>query len=168
MYFHDHDDIDDDDKFWRGDDETPSSGSAKSFFDSHDKAADFAPDDTMLLFGCEISPVEPQLAVVFLSRFKKLESACNVLRAANALRDVIGIGAILPSEQTKHWNDQHDVGQQVQFWPEGLNGETYLSRTTSPAFNTAAGPCVLVADHDKAVPLVNVQPRKIDSPEVAP
>jgi hypothetical protein len=167
MCFQD-DDIDHDDQFWRGDDDKPISDKAKSYFDDLDWAEEFCPNESFCLFGCTISQTELQLALALLSKFKSVESACNVLKAANALRELTGLGPVVHSEQTMNWNAQHQVGQMVQVWPIGLNGESFLTRTTTVAFDTAAGPCVLVADDDKAVPLTNVQPRQIDSPEVSP
>jgi hypothetical protein len=156
---------DDDNEFFR-DDDSPTSDDIKAFFDNYDRAADFRPDETILLFGCELTPSDLQLAAALLSRFKRVKSACNVLRAADALRDVIGIGRTTADESTKRWNNMFQVGQQVQFWPDGRNGETYLSRTTSPAFDTHKGPCILVEDHETAVALCNVEPRRIKTPEV--
>ena len=155
----------DDNEFFR-DDDSPTSDDIKAFFDNYDRAADFRPDETILLFGCELTPSDLQLAAALLSRFKRVESACNVLRAADALRHVIGIGRATADESTKQWNNAFQVGQQVQFWPDGRNGETYLSRTTSPAFDTHKGPCILVEDHETAVALCNVEPRRIKTPEV--
>ncbi len=157
---------DDNDDFYK-DDSEKLNNEVSSFFDDYDRAGDFSPKESILLFGCDISPTELQLANVFLSRFKKLESACNVLRAADALRNVIGIGHTTTDEATRRWNDVNRVGQQVQFWPDGRNGETYLSRTSSPAFDTPGGPCILVEDHQTAVSLSNVEPRKVNSPEVS-
>jgi hypothetical protein len=154
-----------DDEFWN--EKRELNEEAKAFFANYDRAADFAPKETLLLYGCEVTATDIQLANVFLSRFKKLESACNVLRAASALRNVIGLGTSTADESTKRWNDVFHIGQQVQYWPDGRNGETYLSRTSSPAFDTPCGPCILVEDHETAVALCNVEPRKIKSPEVA-
>lgn len=140
---------------------------ARQWLRDYDRAAEFDSERTLEIFGCELLPTDLQLANVFLCRFKKLESACNALRAAHALRLVIGDGRASSADETRQWNLAFAVGQQVQFWPDGRNGETYISKTSSPAFDTPIGPCILVEDYEVAVSLFNVQPSKINSPEVA-
>ncbi len=152
---------------YRDDDDEITPEDAKAFFDDYDKCSGFDPDDTILLFGCELSRTDLQLCSAFLSRFKTVNSACNALKASDALRNVIGYGKTTADPSTARWNAGYIPGQQVQFWPAGRNGESYLSETTSPAFDTPVGPCVLVADHSEAVPLCNVEPRSIKFPEVS-
>lgn len=162
------DDDNDDFEFFTDDEETEKQREkAKAWFDNYDRCGSFNPDESILLYGCELTATDIQLANVFLARFKSLESACNVLKASNALRNVIGQGNTTKDPETTRWNMAYKPGQVVQFWPDGRNGETYLSETTSPAFDTPTGPCVMVADHVVAVLLCNVEPRKTTSPEVS-
>ena len=108
---------------YRDDDDEITPEDAKAFFDDYDKCSGFDPDDTILLFGCELSRTDLQLCSAFLSRFKTVNSACNALKASDALRNVIGYGKTTADPSTARWNAGYIPGQQVQFWPQAATAK---------------------------------------------
>ena len=119
--------------------------------------------DSILIFNVETGIVDIQLANVMLSRLGNVDAAVQVLKAAWAMREVLGHGPLHGSEDARRWNTAFSVGQTVSVHPGGMNGEgSFLSRTDSPAFETASGACILLENSEKAFSLLNVRPSALN------
>ncbi len=129
-------------------------------------SCDFNPESrTIVMFDVGCSVADLQLATAMLHNVGSVEACMHLLKAAWHLRNLTGHAA--ESEESRRWNRQHPVGTLVQFWIGGRNGETFLSRTASPAFDMAhVGPVLVVEDHQEAISLGCLQPSSVSHPEV--
>lgn len=137
-------------------------------------SCEFEPNSQyMLMFNVELNHKQLLLANALLDHVEKDSSpegvqdqARAVLQAAMALRGLTGQRPSPPTEQARQWNAQTAVGDVVQVWLNGRNGDSFLSRTESPAIDTPCGPVVLIRDHHKAVSLFDVRAVSCSSQEV--
>lgn len=90
-----------------------------------------------------------------------LHGAIEILKAAFALREFMGAARAKPTAETRDWNAQRETGQLVQYWPNGRNSDSFLTRTTSPAIDTPQGPAVLLEMAKRAVSLFDVEARSL-------
>lgn len=123
-------------------------------------------DPILMLFNVECDLTTLQLANALLNWTGGVREAHNVLRAADALRDVLGLLGVPQTDESRQWNDQYETGQAVRVMSQDSESGEFLSRTTSPAIDTAGGAVVLVRDHDAAVPLCDVVPVNIKCREL--
>lgn len=147
---------DDDDDFCS--DHTKPSGEVDSGYNASDFAEDWP---TWFLFNVEMGPKHLTVANVLLDMVPDLNSALEIMKAAFALREFMGTSRVQPTAKTRDWNAQHETGQLVQYWPNGRNSDSFLTRTTSPAIDTPQGPAVLLEMAKRAVSLFDVEARNL-------
>jgi hypothetical protein len=130
------------------------------------------PEDELhehVLFDVSVNTHQLLLASALIGMTETLKQAQAIIEAAWMMRENLFLKAVTQSEESRQWNECHEVGTVVQYYPNGRNvEETYLGRTSSPSIDTQSGPVVLIEGHKSAVSLLNVTPRKTTSPEVLP
>ena len=125
----------------------------------------FIPEDhSLIIFNVETTVEDLWLSTALLNRLKTPEAVLEVVRAAEAMQRAF----CLPNTgrqcgECDNWNRRYRPGQQVIV--SQADGDSFVSRTASPAFETPAGPHVLIEDHKHAVALSSVFPSSINSPE---
>jgi hypothetical protein len=165
MCFFEQDDDETADKFWR---EDQQQGSDDCAFYAYEQSCD--PDShDQLIFDVAMTSQQLILASALIGMLKRRKDIYAVIDAAWSLKEFLGTKPVPQSAESRQWNERHEVGTVVQYYPNGRNGdETYLGRTSSPAIDTQSGPVVLIEGHKSAVSLLDVTPRKTTSPEVLP
>lgn len=118
----------------------------------------------LLAFNVEFDRQDVALAQALLSRHANWREVITIIRACGMLQDLLGGVKPAVSEAATQWNENHETGQPVRV--ELPDADPFLSRTTSPALDTAAGPVVLVDDHDGCVPLSSVTAVSINCQEL--
>jgi hypothetical protein len=120
-----------------------------------------------IIFNVSMTSQQLLLASALIGMLGRLKEVHAVIDAAWSLKDFLGTKPVSQSAESRQWNDRHEVGSVVQYFPKGRNGEeTYLGRTSSPAIDTQSGPVVLISGHMTAISLHNVTPKRTTSPEV--
>jgi len=108
---------------------------------------------TIRMFGVNMDVPALQLACGMLSYLGSMNACVDAIKVAGQLRNLIGNIRVAASAASCSWNRQFNVGQLVQIWPAGRNGDSFLTRTASTAFDTPTGSYVVVDDHHEAVSL---------------
>lgn len=109
------------------------------------------------VFGVWMDRTLYHLALAFLDRMEPqgVASAVEMLKAANALRQLSGGVPTKPTDGCSHWNEHHKPGTAIVVeYPES---PSFIAVTTSVAFDTPCGPHVMIADSYDAVPLSAVK-----------
>jgi hypothetical protein len=169
MCFFEQDDDETADDFWR-EDRQPGSED-RAHFAAEDTSALNCEDepDHHLLFHVSVNTHQLLLASALIGMVETLDEARAMVDAAWSMRECLLLKAVRQSKESRQWNERHEVGTVVQYYPNGRNGEeTYLGRTSSPAIDTQSGPVVLIQGNKSAVSLLDVIPRRTTSPEVLP
>ena len=104
-------------------------------------------------FGVWMDRTTFHLALAVLDRVDNLglAGAIELLKAANALRQLAGGVPTKPTDKCQQWNDNHKPGTVVVVEDEERG--SFIAVTTSIAFDTPHGPFVMIADSYDAVPL---------------
>lgn len=137
-----------------------------SHFTDSDVSCEDQPDEHVL-FHVSLNTHQILLASALIGMAQTLEEARAMVEAAWAMRDFLFLKAVEPSQESRQWNEQYEIGTVVQYFPKGRNSEqSYLGQTSSPAIDTQSGPVVLIRGYMNAVSLIDVIPRQTISPEV--
>lgn len=120
-------------------------------------------DESLIVFNVETTVVDLWLAMALLNRLYDPDAVQNVVKAAYSMQRAFYQPNRIKCPECRGWNTRYRPGQQVIV--NLPDGDSFLSRTASPAFSTPGGAFVLVEDHKKAVRLDSVFPTSINCPE---